>query len=164
MSLRDLTPWNRRDLTRTSDNINPLTHLHQEIDQMFDRLWRGVDFPEVDRAATATLRPEVDVTEGDGDYRVTVELPGVEEKDVEVKLEDDVLTIRGEKKIESERQDKKRNIVERSYGMFERSFRFDADINEAKVQAIFGNGVLTVTLPKSEKAKNTSRKIPIVAK
>jgi HSP20 family protein len=101
----------------------------------------------------------MDVAEADNELRVCVDLPGVEEKDIDVTLDDDLLTIRGEKKSEQERGDKKENyhLVERSYGSFQRSLRLPFHANPDEVKAAFENGVLTVTVPKSAQQSRAKR-------
>jgi HSP20 family protein len=95
----------------------------------------------------------VDISEDDGNYIVTAELPGTKREDVTVELEDDVLTIRGEKRNERDEKKEKRRIVERSYGTFSRSFTLPANADGEKVSAKFDNGVLTVTIAKRPETK-----------
>jgi HSP20 family protein len=101
----------------------------------------------------------LDVEETDKEYRVTAELPGLEERDVEVLLQDGRLTVRGEKKIESENRN--RTHSERFYGRFERQILLDQDVDENAVSASFKNGVLTVTVPKNARAAERTKRIPI---
>jgi HSP20 family protein len=103
----------------------------------------------------------MDVEETEKEYRVTAELPGLEERDVEVLLQDGLLSVRGEKKLESE--NRSRTYSERFYGRFERQITLDRDIDENAVNATFKNGVLTVTVPKSRSAVERSKRIPINA-
>jgi HSP20 family protein len=104
------------------------------------------------------------VTEDDNAYEITAEMPGVEEKDVEITVKDDRLTLRGEKKSEKEEKKKDYHMTERSYGAFERSFHLPADVAADKIRADFEKGVLTLTLPKTPEAKSKERKIAIKAK
>jgi HSP20 family protein len=103
--------------------------------------------------------PSVDVEESDKEYRVTAELPGLEERDVEVLLQDSVLTVRGEKKVEMEAGN--RTFSERYYGRFERQIALDRDIDESAVSATFRNGVLTVKVPKSAETVERTKRIPV---
>jgi HSP20 family protein len=103
--------------------------------------------------------PSMDVEETDKEFRVSAELPGLDEKDVEVLLHDGVLTLRGEKKLESE--DRNRSYSERFYGRFERQVSLDRDVDEGAVKATFKKGILTVTVPKNAKALERSKRIPI---
>jgi HSP20 family protein len=97
--------------------------------------------------------PALDVTEGDGEYVVTMELAGTSKDDVTVEFGDGVLTIRGEKKSEREEEDEQRRFVERCYGTFSRSFTLPRDAEGEKIDAKLENGVLTLSIPKSEAAK-----------
>ena len=103
----------------------------------------------------------MDVEETDKEYRVTAELPGLEERDVEVLLQDGLLIVRGEKKLESENRN--RTYSERFYGRFERQITLDRDVDDGAVNATFKNGVLAVTVPKSVRAVERSKQIPINA-
>jgi HSP20 family protein len=105
--------------------------------------------------------PSVDVTETDDEVRIEAELPGVDEKDVEVTLADDVLTIRGEKRAEAGGDDKGRRWSERTFGSFERALRLAGPVQADQAKATFHNGVLQVRVPKSAEEKERVRKIPI---
>ena len=106
--------------------------------------------------------PSVEISETDKEYRVSADVPGLEEKDVEVLFSDGVLTIRGEKN--SEVEDKERQFSERFYGSFERKIPLGDEIEEDKVEASFKNGVLTVMLPKTAKAQAKVKRIAINGK
>jgi len=99
------------------------------------------------------LMPALDITEDDGNYKVTVELPGVVKDDVHVEVEEGILTVRGEKKTEREEKKGKARWTERSYGSFCRSFSLPANADADHVEASFKDGVLTLILPKTEAAK-----------
>jgi len=103
--------------------------------------------------------PSVDVTESGGNLVVTAELPGLSRDDVDIDLSDGVLTIRGEKQEEKERDQQEMHVIERSFGTFSRSFTLPYDVDENKVNAEFKNGILRIVLPRSEKARG--RKIEI---
>jgi HSP20 family protein len=129
------------------------------MDRMFDEVFRGFDLApfgrSFDRQGWHTGGwPHLEVNETDSELKVSVELPGLDEKDVEVELTNGVLVIKGEKKMESE--DKDRWFSERYYGRFERRIAID-DVEADKVSALFKNGVLTVTLPKTASARNVKR-------
>jgi HSP20 family protein len=109
-----------------------------------DRPWQ--DRPQA-------LIPAIDVTESDARYTITAEVPGAAKDDVHVELHEGILTIRGEKKSEREEKKEQRRYVERSYGSFSRSFRLPGDVDEARLEASFKNGVLTIEVPKTEAAK-----------
>jgi HSP20 family protein len=160
---KDLPTESKKMSTPTS-LFSPLTDLRREIDTVFDRFWgpdtfTGFHFPA--RLKVFDLSPKVDVVEGKDAYEITAELPGVAEKDVEVCVKDGVLSIKGEKKSETKKDDKNAHIVERSYGSFERSFMLPDDADEAGICANFLNGVLKLSIKKSEKPAAATRKIEI---
>jgi HSP20 family protein len=107
----------------------------------------------------STSYPRVEISETDKELQVHAELPGLDEKDIEVLLDDGVLTLQGEKRSES--KDTNRRMSERYYGRFERQIALPTDILEDKVNASFKQGVLTVTLPKSETAMQRAKRIPV---
>jgi HSP20 family protein len=141
MNLKSLIPVGR-DRTGT----NPFMSLQREIDRLFDDFSSG--FPSfTDNGATA-LMPSMDVTETDKEIEISAELPGLEEKDVQVNVADNLLTIRGEKKAEKEQKDKNHRLVERSYGLFERTLELPDGVNTDAIKASISKGVLKVTVPK----------------
>jgi HSP20 family protein len=162
MAVRDLIPLNRgRDLaTRRGEEVNPLLSLHREMNRLFDDVFRGFDLAPFgfERFEHGWGWPNIEVTENDKEMKVTAELPGLEEKDIQLELANGVLAIKGEKKTESE--DKGRLFSERYYGRFERRIPVD-DIDEEKVSAAFKNGVLTVTMPRAPHAQSNVRRIAI---
>ncbi len=97
--------------------------------------------------------PAVDIEENEDAYRVSIELPGMEKKDIKISFQDDVLTISGEKKDQKEDKDRNYHYFERRFGKFERSFRIHTDVIEDKIDAVFKDGVLTVDMPKAEIVK-----------
>ena len=105
--------------------------------------------------------PAVDVTQTDKGYEITAELPGMEEKDIDVKLANGILTIRGEKRDEKEEKKNDYYVRERSFGSFERSFQVPENVDTDKVSASFKKGVLTVTLPKKPEAQEPERNIAV---
>jgi len=105
--------------------------------------------------------PAVDVAEDTAAYKITAELPGMAEKDIEVKLSGDVLTIKGEKRQEKEEKDKNYHMSERSYGVFERSFTVPKGVDREKIEADFSKGVLTLSLPKRPDAQPETKKIDV---
>jgi HSP20 family protein len=156
MAMRDLIPWSNRGRemsVRRGEETNPFLTLHREMNRVFDDVFRGFDLAPIvnDRFLDRAM----------GWPRVTAELPGLEEKDVEVELANGVLTIRGEKNTETE--DKDRLFSERYYGRFERRIPID-EAEQDKVAASFKNGVLTVTLPKSPAAQQKVKRIAINGK
>jgi HSP20 family protein len=165
MSVRDLIPWgrsnNRAPAPYREDDRSPFLSLHREMNRVFDDFFRDFDmrFPMMGRAGFNGSWPHIDLSETDKEVTVTADLPGMEEKDVELLLEDGVLTLKGEKREETE--DKDRQFSERYYGRFERRIPLDAEVQVDKAQARFKNGVLTVTLPKDPNAQSKARRIAI---
>ena len=167
MSVRDLIPWGRSGGNQVPGAFraaerDPFLSLHREMNRLFDEAFRGFgsNLPSLYGAsAFGGGWPSVEVSDGEKEIRVTAEVPGLEEKDIEVLLEDGVLTLRGEKRSETEDGD--RQFSERFYGRFERRIPLGYEVQEDGVEAQFRNGVLTVTLPKSEKAQSQVRRIAI---
>jgi HSP20 family protein len=160
MNVRNLVPWTRSsgregNPPATQEAASPFFTLHREMNRLFDDVFRGFDTPS---PWGGRAWPHLEVEEADNEYRVTAELPGMEEKDVEVLLQDDVLIIRGEKQAKSE--DRSRAFSERVYGRFERRIALDG-ASEADVRAEFHNGVLTVTVPKSAQTQERVKRIPV---
>jgi HSP20 family protein len=169
MNMRDLIPWSRGGGTSQGQSTfqapsvfqnegeSPFLALHREMNRLFDDAFRSFDAPTL--FGRMPTWPSLEVSETDKEVRVAAELPGLEENDVEVLLEDGGLTIRGEKKAESE--DKERHFSERFYGRFERRIPLGFEAEEEKVSAAFKNGVLTVTVPKTAEAQKSMRRVPI---
>lgn len=147
------------------NEADPFRSLRKEMDALFND-WAG-GF-KAGLPAEARFSPSLDVSETEKEIRIVAELPGVDQKDVEVTLVGDVLTIKGEKKSEKEeKKDEKGRTwhrVERSFGAFQRSMRMPGDIDPAKVAADFRDGVLTVTLPKPAELQQQTKKIEIRSK
>lgn len=167
MAIRDLIPWSRESRssvpsTFRGDEGNPFLTLHREMNRLFDDMFSRFEAPSVFGRGMATAWPNIEVLPSEKDVKVTAELPGLDEKDVEVLVDEDVLTIRGERKAETE--DKERGFSERYYGRFQRVIPLPFAIEEDKAEASFKNGVLTITLPKSEKAQEKGKRIPIGGK
>ena len=145
---------------------SPFRSLHQEIDKVFEDFNRSLGMPVASRASGAKngfVTPHIDVVETDNAVELTAELPGVAEKDIDVTLVDDVLTIKGEKKVESSEEKKDYRIVERSFGSFQRSIRLPFAVEPDKVEASFKDGVLHVVLPKPPEVESKSKKIAITS-
>lgn len=148
------------DLFGRSSGRDVFSGLQREIDRVFSDFGRGL--PSLAEFGKG-MGLRVNVAETDGALEVTAEIPGVDAKDIDVQLKDGILTIKGEKKDEREERDEKKNyhLVERSYGMFERSFTVGNDIDADKIAASFDKGVLKVTLPKLPEAKAKVQKIEV---
>jgi HSP20 family protein len=166
MAIRDLIPWGRgREMTASrGEEFSPFLTLHREMNRLFDDVFRGFDLAPLggSRLSERVMGwPNIEVSETDKDVKVTAELPGLDEKDVEVELANGVLAIKGEKKTETE--DKERRFSERYYGHFERRIPVE-DVDQDKVSASFKNGVLTVTMPKTAQAQSNVKRIAINGK
>lgn len=166
MPVPNLIPWKRSEkkVPAKYEEQHPLATFQQEINQLFDDFFsRGFglsrfgDFPE----GFGDFSPQVDITETDKALTVTAELPGLDEKDVEVTLTRDALTISGEKKAEKEEKDQNYYRIERSYGSFRRTIPLLYEIEADKVEAQFKKGVLTITLPKTEVAQKQVKRITV---
>ena len=164
MNMRDLIPWGRTQPTPTRfrDEGDPFMTLHREMNRLFDDIFRGFELAPFGGMGRQAGWPSVEVVENDKDVRVSAELPGLSEKDVEVFLQEGVLTLRGEKR--SEVEDKQRSFSERYYGRFERRIPLPWDVEEDKIEASFDNGVLTVTMPKSPQAAQRVKHIAVKGK
>lgn len=158
MNLRAIVPFKDRQ-TPARPEINVFGSLQREIDRLFDDFARG--FGTLAAAGNGSLMPSMDISETDKEFVITAELPGLERKDVEISLEDNVLTIRGEKKVETPPDDKKTNVhvSERSYGVFYRVLELPFSIDPSSVQAVMSKGVLKVAIPKP--ARPESKKIEV---
>jgi HSP20 family protein len=123
---------------------------------MFDESFRGASrgaATEEDWALGGSWAPAVDIYEQDGNIVLKAELPGVDAKEVDIRLENNVLTLRGERKLDGEVKRENYHRVERSYGSFTRSFTLPTVVDQEKIKAEYRDGVLRVTLPKREEAK-----------
>ena len=140
-------------------NREPMLDLHRDMNRVFDEVFRGSLWPlSWAQQATSMLAPvRVDVEERDDELCVTADLPGVQQSDVEVKIEGETLTITGEKKSASEQKQQNYHVMERSYGRFERSMQLPFAPEAERAQAEFENGVLTIHLPKEENQQRTRR-------
>ncbi len=157
MSLKSLLPIGRgRTVARVESH--PFATLQREIDRLFEDFTRG--FPSLGFAGSDVM-PTMDVAETEKEIDITVELPGLEEKDVQIDIVDNVLTIRGEKRGETEEKDKNHRLLERSYGSFARTLELPEGINADAIKATIDKGVLKVRVPKPAPAQ--ARKIEVKA-
>lgn len=149
-------------VSRDSDSVHPLLSLHEELNRLFDGLWRELEADGFWPAPLSPGFPRIEVSETDHEILVEAELPGLDEKDIELLIDDNMLTIRGEKRPEG--RDLRRRVNERFHGFFERRIALPVQIQEDKISASFQKGVLTVTLPKSALAEQKVKRIPINTK
>jgi HSP20 family protein len=149
MAEKELTPWRP---------FGELSSLRREM----DRLWENF-FGErpLTRMWEREWAPSLDISETKDNFVVKAEVPGIDAKDIDISLTGDVLTIKGEKKQEREEKEEDYHLVERSYGSFYRSVRLPAEVESNKIKASYKNGILAITLPKSEKVKAKEVKIKV---
>ena len=168
MAMRDLIPWGRErstspSLWRPSEwdrEVSPLSSFRREMDRLFDEFFRTPALSRFGEFGTATMSwPSIDVEDKEGELVVTAEMPGMTDKDVELAIDDGMLTIRGEKKGEKS----ERGYSERWFGRFERQIPLPASVDEEQCRADFHNGLLTIHLPKSREAQDSRKRIPINA-
>jgi HSP20 family protein len=138
--------WLRRDIEMLSDNFWAVAHLQPNLRSS------EKDFPFV---------PDTDITETDNEFILSVDLPGLEEKDINVEIRDNILRICGEKRAESEQKDKNFHRLERVSGYFDRSIQLPNSISEDNIQASLKNGVLTITFPKTAESINKAKHIEV---
>jgi HSP20 family protein len=146
----DLVPW--------KPFREELNSMRKEMEKIWDRFFS--ETPLARRFAEGWM-PTADLTETKDAIVVKAELPGMEAKDIDASITGDVLTVKGEKKKEEEKEGEKYHYTERFSGFFERSFRLPAEVNVDKIEAAFENGILTITLPKSEEARAKEIKLKI---
>jgi HSP20 family protein len=184
MDIKKLAPWNwfKREneesgnaipvkyKNKSVNNYSPVSSgiMHDEMDRLFDEFFSGSALspfrsrPSVLEGITGTLlKPSLDIGSTDKEYTVSIEIPGVSEKDIRIELVRDSLIIRGEKKQRKEEKKKKFYRIERSYGSFQRTLSLPTDANMENIKADFNNGVLNITIPRVEVRENKARQIEI---
>ena len=160
MAIRNLVPFAKKSVPVKRGEENPFSLLRREMDSLFDNFYRGFDI-EPFESRLGVFNPKVDVTENDKEIKISAELPGMGEKDIDVSLQNDMLTIKGEKKEEKEDKGKDYYRMERSYGSFSRTITLPIEVETEKVEAKFKKGVLSITLPKTAKAVAETKKIAV---
>jgi HSP20 family protein len=149
------------EVKRSEPAADSWRQLRSEMERLFDRFgfgmtpfrnWFDIEPALQVRTSFTMPSPAMDIVEEDKDYKLTAELPGMAEKDIQVVVSGDTLTVKGEKKQETERKEKNYSLSERSYGSFQRTFYLPEGVDRDKIGAEFAKGVLTVTLPKSASA------------
>lgn len=152
---KSLIPW---------EDENPFVSLRKQMDRVFDEFWK--DFPSLGllgQTRQGAFSPRVDLTDTEHALKIAAEVPGMDEKDIDVTLTKDALTIKGEKKEEKEEKTSDYYRTERSYGSFVRTIPLPAEVDPTKVQASLKKGVLMITLPKTSKAIQEAKKISVKA-
>jgi HSP20 family protein len=142
-----------RDSSLARTEANPLTMLQQEMDRLFDGFSKSFTGKSFTGLSSRTLMPSMDLAETDEEIELTAELPGMEEKDVQLNVVDNHLTIRGEKKNQREEKEKDYHLVERNYGSFVRTVELPPGVNLDSIKAVMSKGVLKVTVPKPPSAQ-----------
>jgi HSP20 family protein len=184
MDVKKVIPWNwfkheensdsrplpvHRQGSRQYNAYDTLVAMHQEIDRIFDDVLRNAGSPPwalsaVLSAESNIFTPSVDIGGDEKEYRITVEVPGIDEKDVVLDLtRDGMLTIKGEKRQEQQEKERDSYRVERSYGAFQRVLALPQDIDHEQIEASFRKGVLTIRLPRKPAAPSDVRRIGIEA-
>jgi HSP20 family protein len=172
MTLKDMVPWRWGGLRHWDEEDRPyesflreMDTLHKEMDRLFEGFWKGsASHRFMNRPwHHDDLTPSVDETEDEKAFHVKVELPGMDQDDVDVTLSGGVLTIRGEKKREEEEKGKDYYRSERSFGSFRRSLPIPVDVDDSKIEAKFVKGILYIELPKTAEAQEKVKHIPVKA-
>lgn len=179
MELTKLNPWNwfkneeeseikHLPVNREGQPRASLAPLHHEIDRLFESVFRGFGFPSLSGdnsfaglGQNVRLKPNMDIEASDNEYAITVEVPGVDEDNIKLELVENALTIKGEKRQESENKDKDVYRVERSYGSFQRVLSLPEDANHDGIDAQFKNGLLIITIPRKVIPKEKGKIIDI---
>ena len=146
----EMTPWKP---------FRELERMRREMDRLWDSFFEGRPGKKVEEVAEWS--PTLDVSETKNDLVVKAEIPGIDPKDIDISLANEMLTIKGEKKQEKEEQEENYHLAERSYGSFARTIRLPREVQSDKISASYRNGILKVTLPKSEEAKKKEVKIKV---
>jgi HSP20 family protein len=187
MELKKLAPWNWFKKEEDIDHAVPIKHndkgpyyperhydptlpIHRDIDRLFDHFFRGLypaamrpfgSFPFFEESGI--LKPKVDLSATEQEYLLTVEIPGVSDKDVSVDISGNTMTIRGEKKQEKEEKEKNYYRIERSYGAFQRVLSLPEDVEQGGIKASFKNGVLSITMPRKALPKGEVKQVQITS-
>ena len=160
MQIKDLITWAHRNGSpdAKSSEDNPIGTLQREMNNVFENFWNRVGHFEW---PFGSGEAKSDVVETDKAIEVSIELPGMEMKDIEVTVNDDMLTVKGEKKIERQEEKKGYYLSERSYGAIYRTIPLPPGVDGEKAEASFKNGVLTIKLPQTPEAQAKVTKIAV---
>jgi len=162
MAIKNIVPSAKKEVPIRREDYDPFALFRREMNRLFDDFFRGFDI-EPFGGRLGAFSPSVNVVEGDREIKVSAELPGLDDKDIDVSLSKDSLTIKGEKKEEKEDKGKNYYRAERSYGSFTRTIPMPVDVDVDKAKAQFKKGVLTITIPKTPQALKETKKIPVKA-
>jgi HSP20 family protein len=166
MNIKDLIPWGRgkREVAGRQEGADPTFALQSDINRAFENFWRSFELPMFggsESGLAGTGIPRIEISETDDEVTVVAELPGMDEKDVEVSLAEGVLTIRGERRAEKEKRERGYVLQERSFGAVERVVPLPEGLDPNSAKAKFKNGLLTVTIPKTDEARAAVKRIPV---
>lgn len=148
----DLLPFKRRSAAPS---------VFSEMDDLVKKMWFDFPFHNLQEDMDIAWSPRLDVSETENGLEIVADLPGMEKKDIKISLEDNLLTIQGERKEEKESKDKQYHTIERRSGSFYRALRLPVEVEKDKVEAVFKDGVVTLRLPKSKEAKKKVAQIEI---
>lgn len=158
MALTDLIPWTRDRNVPAPRQADPFVTFRRQMDRVFDDFFRGFDLPMTGGGGWSVgTWPHVEVSETDNELKLCAELPGMEEKDIDLNFHDGMLTLKGEKKHVTNDA----VYSERWHGQFQRSFQLGPDVDPEKIKAEFKNGVLTITAGKRPEAQRQVKRIAI---
>jgi HSP20 family protein len=164
MASRSLIPFSRNmPMSRWGEDTDPFLAMRREMNRLFDDAFSGFGLPSVFGPALRQMpaAPKIDVSETDNEIQVTAEMPGIDQNDVEVLLEDDRLIIRGEKKEEREDKDRNYHVRERVQGAFSRTLPLPFAPDPNQVKAEFKDGVMNITIPKPQEVKQKQHRIEV---
>lgn len=165
MSLKNMMPWAKKMDKEIATSDFPFFSLQKDINRLFENFWSDSFLPaSSENLWKNSFEPKINVVENEKEIRVEAELPGLEEKDVEVTLQDNSLIIKGEKKDTKENKSDNYHVYESSYGSFYRSIPLPSGIDTNKIDAVYKNGVMKITVPKTEEAAKKQKKIEIKTK
>lgn len=164
--MKSIVPWKRVQQNELASVENdPFEILHRQVDDLFDQFsnsfFGSLPWRESRKGPAALREPKVDFTETDKGYELTAELPGVEERDLDLSVDENMLTLKAEQSRENERKEKDYHIMERSSGSYQRTIPLPADVDREKIRAKFKNGVLSVAIPRNPEIETSKRKIAI---
>jgi HSP20 family protein len=159
-------PSENRSLARQTDALHPVPAFRRDMERLFEDFFSVFGLPvRADGQQGAMQRtimvPRMDVSESENEIRITAELPGIDEKDIDIRLVDDVLTVSGETKAEHEEKRQDYHLMERARGAFARSLRLPFPVDASQVQASFKDGVLTITVPKPQEVRDKVQRIEV---
>ncbi|NLX18704.1 MAG: Hsp20/alpha crystallin family protein [Desulfobulbus sp.] len=184
MEFKKLAPWNWFKKEEEIEHAVPVKHaaksgyfperyydptlsIHRDIDRLFDQFFHGFGVPAFGRHRewpgidSGMLKPKIDLAASDDEYLLTVEIPGVDEKDVSIDITGNTMTVRGEKRQEKEEKEKDYYRIERSYGSFQRVLSLPEDVDQDAIKAGFKNGILSVTMPRKAVQKGEVKQVTI---